>query len=28
VVVGAVAALLPSYRAASVRIVDGLRNIG
>ena len=28
VVVGAVAALLPSYRAASVRIVEGLRNIG
>jgi putative ABC transport system permease protein len=28
VTVGAVAALLPSYRAASVRIVDGLRNIG
>ena len=28
VTVGAVAAVLPSYRAASVRIVDGLRNIG
>jgi len=28
VTVGAVAALLPSYRAASVRIVDGLRHIG
>ncbi|MGQ0577451.1 MAG: ABC transporter permease [Betaproteobacteria bacterium] len=28
VTVGAVAALLPSYRAATVRIVDGLRNIG
>ncbi len=28
VMVGAVAALLPSYRAASVRIVDGLRHIG
>jgi putative ABC transport system permease protein len=26
--VGTVAALLPSYRAARVRIVDGLRNIG
>lgn len=28
VVVGAVAALLPGYRAARVRIVEGLRNIG
>lgn len=28
VTVGAVAALLPSYRVATVRIVDGLRNIG
>jgi len=28
ILVGAVAALLPSYRAANVRIVDGLRNIG
>lgn len=28
VMVGVVASLLPSYRAASVRIVDGLRNIG
>ena len=28
IIVGAVAALLPSYRAATVRIVDGLRNIG
>ena len=27
-VVGVVAALLPGYRAAGVRIVDGLRNIG
>ena len=27
-VVGVVAALLPGYRAASVRIVEGLRNIG
>jgi putative ABC transport system permease protein len=28
VTVGVVAAMLPSYRAARVRIVDGLRNIG
>jgi putative ABC transport system permease protein len=28
VVVGLVAAILPGYRAASVRIVEGLRNIG
>ena len=28
VTVGGVAAMLPSYRAARVRIVDGLRNIG
>jgi putative ABC transport system permease protein len=28
VLVGTVAALLPSFRAARVRIVDGLRNIG
>ena len=27
-IVGTVAALLPGYRAARVRIVDGLRNIG
>lgn len=28
IVVGTIAALLPGYRAARVRIVDGLRNIG
>jgi putative ABC transport system permease protein len=28
VIVGMVAAILPGFRAASVRIVDGLRNIG